>query len=328
VTDELLGRWAMAGRVLEIRRDGAGLFLAAPGVPVELAPRLDPDPGGGYRVTGQPYEGLRLEIAGDGLRLGGVLRLVRDDAASGPTGVLLPASAPDRATLAAYRSLLEQARRAGGAVLQPPDGLDLGDWLIWLTEREELLFHGSDNGELEVLQPRRESWEMSDEGGRGNLAEVYATDDALWALWFAILDREAVRGSFRSASEDFGPAGTAVRVRFFSLDQRVLPRRPFSAGWLYLLPRDGFRHLPIMPGGPPSHEWGSPAPVVPLARLPVDPGDVPYLGQVGTHDDGELMVFEDLADLVRAAGTGAEPTGTGVVLRLTASPELAAVLPR
>ena len=327
MNEELTGRWAMAGRVLELTAGPDGLRLLAPGVPADHGLELVPD-AVGFVLRGHPYDGLTLRPDGADLLLGGGLRLVRDDAATGPTAVPMPTPAPDPATERAFEAFTSEVRLAGGAEVQPPPHLALGDWLAWLPGRDELLFHGSPDGSIARLEPRRESWELQDEGGRGNLAEVYATDDALWALWFAVLDRDAIRGSLRSASENFtGPDGRITRFRFFSLDHRVLPHRPFADGWLYLLPRDTFRPLPILPGGPDSNEWGSPDAVAPLARLRVSPADVPYLDRVGTHDDGELMVFEEAADVLRAAHLDAAATGTGVVLRLAGSPELLAALP-
>jgi hypothetical protein len=327
MTDGPVGRWAMTGRVVEITDGPQGLRLHALGVPAAYAPRLEPD-GTGWVVRGRPYDGLILVPDGDALLLGGALRLVRDASATGPAAVRLPPPAPDPETVAGFEAVLAGVRDAGGAAVALPPGFALGDWLAWLTDRDEFLFHGSQDGSLGTLEPRRTSWELQDEGGRGNLAAVYATDDALWSLWFAVIDRAALRGSMRSAVEDFtAPDGALTRFRFFSLDHRVLPRRPFTDGWLYVLPRDGFRSLPIMPGGPPSHEWGNPSAVVPLARLRVAAAQVPYLEQVSTHDDGDLMVFEEASDRLRDAQLGAAPTGTGVVLHLASSPELLAALP-
>jgi hypothetical protein len=97
-----------------------------------------------------------------------------------------------------------------------------------LTDRDAVLFHGSADGGLDILHPRRTSYEYDDQAGRGNRAAVYATHDGWWALWFAVIDRDLLRGTMRSGVETFHGPQQRLPVYFFSVDYRVLPSRPFA----------------------------------------------------------------------------------------------------
>ena len=331
-----VGRWSASGMLVEIVRRAGDLVVLFADLPEELAPRLrhaDADPSAPLTMRGGPYDGLTVTtVDRDGvphLLIGGTVTMPPWEApAAGSAVHAIPVwpTGPDPDAEPAYSALLAEARDAGGRTIQPPPDLALGRWVRWLTEQDSVLFHGSADGAIDRLLPRRTSYELDDQAERGNRPAVYATDDGWWAMWFAIIDRGRLRGSMRNAVDDFtDPAGRRVPVYHFSVDYRVLPDRPFRDGWLYLLPRDTFERLPVVPGGPPSHEWCSHAPVTPLARVPVRPSDFPFLDRVGSHDDGDLWRYAELADLVRARVTGGRRSPTGVELRLAWDDALAAV---
>jgi hypothetical protein len=115
-------------------------------------------------------------------------------------------------------------------------------------------------------------------------------------------------------------------VYYFSVDERELPRAPWQDGWLYILPRDTFQQLPIVPGGPPSSEWASTEAVRPLARLRVTPGDFPFLEHVCGHDDGELLRHDELSTVVRKHVAAASRGESGVVLEFNWDDQLAGVI--
>jgi hypothetical protein len=81
-----------------------------------------------------------------------------------------------------------------------------------------------------------------------------------------------------------GPDGDRLPVYRFSVDYRIQPP-PLREGRLYILPRDTFHQLPVVPDGPPSPEWCGPETVVPLARLPLRPSDFPFHDGISAHDD-------------------------------------------
>jgi hypothetical protein len=328
------GRWSQGGRLIEVVPDGDGYLLEIPGVPAPYAPRLRPGAGGSHGplvIVGGPYDGLSVTtVHRDGvlhLLVGGVLALPPWSEPAGAAMIRgLPAwpDPPDAETERRYEALLAEVLGSGGGVVRPPAGVALGPWVRWLSDRDAVLFHGSDNGGLDALYPRRTSYEIDDQAQRGNRAAVYATDDGWWALWFSVIDRDRVCGSIRSGVEIFdGPQGQRLPVYRFSVDYRTLPA-PLRDGWLYVLARDTFDQLPVVPGGPPSHEWCSPQTVVPLARLPVRASDFPFHDRISGHDDGELFRLGELNALVRERVTGGSRTLNGVALRMRWDDMLAA----
>jgi hypothetical protein len=333
---EPVGRWSEGGRLIEVvRRDGE-LVVVVPDVPEQYAPRLhgsDADPAGPLVMLGGPYHGLTVEtVQRDGvdhLLIGGVVTLPPWRAPAGGALIRGLPAWPDQIdadTERRYANLLGTVRGAGGAVVQPPADVALGSWVGWLTDQDAVLFHGSADGGIDVLHPRRTSYEFDDQAQRGNRAAVYATDDGWWAMWFSVIHRARLRGSMRNGVETFvDPHRRRLRVYHFSVDYRVLPSRPFHDGWLYVVPRDTFEQLPVMPGGPPSHEWCSRQPVTPLARLPVRPADFPFLDRVSSHDDGDLYRFDELTEMVRERVAGGTRTPDGVALRVRWDDRLAGI---
>jgi hypothetical protein len=157
--------------------------------------------------------------------------------------------------------------------------------------------------------------EINDLRGFGNLEAVYATHDGLWAMFFTIVDRDRLRGSIRNdvgvySSRD----GRSITLYRFSIEQRSLAARPFCPGVLYVLSREHFRRLPLVPGGPPSNEWACPTAVRPLAAIPVTPDDFPFLAQIGGHDDGDFGRLAELGGRVFERVVGAIRITNGVRL--------------
>ncbi len=63
----------------------------------------------------------------------------------------------------------------------------------------------------------------------------------------------------------------------------------------------------------------------PLARLTIDPGDFPFLDQVGGHDDGELIAADELGDIVMSKVTNARPVPGGLVVSLAWDEQVAGI---
>lgn len=330
----VVGRWSASGRAIEIARRNDKLVILAPGAPEEFAPTLiAAERDGRFVIRGGTYDGLSVHVGEQNgmphLVIGDVITLPAWDESSGTPsviGVPAPPMQLDVASERRYVELLEEVRAAGGGVVDPV-GIPLDSWIRWLTDQNVVLFHGSASGDLDELSPRRTSYEFKDEAGRGNLPAIYATQDGWWSLWFAIVARDGLRGTIRSGFEWVDrPDGSRLTVYYFSVDQRELPRAPWHDGWLYILPRDTFQQLPIVPGGPPSSEWASTEAVRPLARLRVTPADFPFLEHVCGHDDGELLRHDELSTVVRKHVAAATRGETGVVLELNWDDELAGVL--
>lgn len=161
------------------------------------------------------------------------------------------------------------------------------DFLRWLTERRDVLFHGSARSDLETLAPIRLS---RDTTRFGDQQALYASNDPVWAIYFAILRRDA---PFSTRNASIGVAGAGVYPRWYSfaLLPPADPQTRFGRGSLYVLPRGPFRPEPPQLGVLDTAQWVSPEPVRALARIGVGPDDFPFLQWVGPYDEREPMLF-------------------------------------
>jgi len=151
--------------------------------------------------------------------------------------------------------------------------------------------HGSGDPDIALFEPRQ----SNDLGEFGNQKAVYAASDGLWAMFFAIVDRERV-GSVTNAcvrlEDEMGALHGPYYV--FSVSQSALPNQPWRMGTVYLLPRDTFTDQPPLTLGSNqvhiaqlrSFEF-----VQPLAKLTVSPEDFPFLMQIRGHDDQRLQEY-------------------------------------
>jgi hypothetical protein len=211
-----------------------------------------------------------------------------------------PAPAPDAGTVAAFDELLDRSVRAGPA--RPIDyRLPAPKWqfLCHVADRGEFVLHGSGNPDIACFEPRQ----SNDIIAFGNRAAVYAAADGLWPMYFAILDRDRYRMSLTNScirvQRGRGPLGDPHY--FFSINRDALERSPWRTGTVYLLPAAGFeREEPFGTGDTRFHtaQAASLAPVVPAAKLVVEPGDFPFLRRIRGHDPA-----------VQAARIAADPDG-------------------
>lgn len=143
-----------------------------------------------------------------------------------------------------------------------------------LAERGDVLFHGSQRGDLERLEPIRLS---RDSTAFGDQQAVYATSDPVWATYFAILRR----GKLSTANGSMGRAGGALFPRryFFSL-RRYDDSEPFGPGFLYVVPRATFACQKPLLGRIDTAQWVSHVAVPMLERFEVTPADFPFLDDV------------------------------------------------
>ncbi|MCA9973064.1 MAG: hypothetical protein KC425_22755, partial [Anaerolineales bacterium] len=223
----------------------------------------------------------------------------------------------DEAKQAAFATLWQAVKAAGdGRYIDYTLPYPKHEFLRYVDQLDEVIFHGSNNADIAEFRPVRTSYELRDSTGRGNLQAVYGTHDGIWAMFFAIIDRQRLVGSINNGVMYFeNAAGETLAMYNFSVSEQSLAERPWCAGTMYLLPRDTFVRLELG-NGVPANEWASETAVRPLARLALQPEDFPFLTDIRGHDDGQLIRFNELSRVVLAAATGAaEPQPD--VFRLT-----------
>lgn len=330
------GRYYFMGMVFDVAARDGELLATVPGVPPGYEIVLEPVAPDQVRLRGGQFEGGTAAFVRDSsgavvsLSAAGIefVRATPETAAGLPVIERHPAPAldltPDKAV--AFNDLLDQlaAHNDGGWI-----DYDLPwprhEFIQYLNEQDRFIFHGSGRADIDVFAPVRKSIELRDDSGRGNLQAVYGTHDGLWAMFFAIVDREKLDGSIRNGVMVFSNRlGEQLAVYNFSVNQHQLADRPWREGTLYLLPRETFVRLELAPGVP-ANEWASEVEVTPVARLRVRPEDFPFLERIGGHDDGELLRAGALGKAIREAALSAALDDDGLTVTVPAamSPDLA-----
>jgi hypothetical protein len=192
-------------------------------------------------------------------------------------------------------------------------------FLQWLVDEHDVILHGSNEMAINDFKPSRNGF---DANPHGNHRAIYATNDGIWPMFFAVLDKPNYQGSMRNGvmwtdadhnEVDFDarrlPAG-ALKWYQFSLNQDEIHKRPWREGMIYILPRRTFEQLRDR-NGVLIAEWASREPVKPLAMLRVEPADFPYVDRVNGHDDTQIVRTQVLMKLLIESASEVEELGDG-----------------
>ena len=164
-------------------------------------------------------------------------------------------------------------------------------FLCYLADHHDIALHGSGDPDIALFEPRQ----SNDLNEFGNQKAIYAASDGLWAMFFAIVDRDRVASITNACirlEEDSGTVHDPLYV--FSVSQSALPHQPWRTGTVYLLPRRTFMtQSPMAFGAYQVHfaQLASFVPVQPLAKITVTPEDFPFLTQIRGHDDDRLQEY-------------------------------------
>jgi hypothetical protein len=154
------------------------------------------------------------------------------------------------------------------------------DFLNYLCDWRGFVAHGSPMPDLPALLPVRLS---KDSGEFGNRQMIFCSPDGIWALWFAIMDKSRIRVT-ENGCVRLGHGPKQIKLYHFDLPTECKQNPPFIDGMIYIANAIDFpehRPYPLLDWFDAEiEEWGSAIPVSPLARLPVSPGDFPYLDMV------------------------------------------------
>lgn len=333
----LTGTYLLGLEPIYVFEHDGDLVMTFPGVPAPFAARVIPE-GDHFRLEGGQLDGSELIFAegypSPGGTLGNVIEFRRAseplDAfkAPGGRGLLPPPFNPSTAERHTYERLLHDVRtNLDGGLLEWNLAWPKWRFIEWLTQQEAVIFHGSPKSDIESFLPVRHSVEIMDQGGTGNLAAIYGTPFGLWAMWFAVIDRDRLKGSIQNGVMRWTDRqGQALDLYHFSVHHEYVGGGIWREGTLYLLPRESFRPIPFFPGGPDSNEWASPSELRPLKRITIRPQDFPFLHQVGGHDDSELLETEHIGEVVMSKVTRARRIAGGLEVALAWDDELSAVM--
>jgi hypothetical protein len=164
-------------------------------------------------------------------------------------------------------------------------------FLTYLCESTNLVLHGSQNLEIEQVEPKQ----ANDKRVYSNQFAIYATTDGIWVMYFAILNRKKYPDLtlFNSCLQArISPDQLSEPFYFFSITQSVLIQKPWCTGVIYILPRQLFTQESsqqtqgteiVFP------HWISSKSAQPIAKLLVQPDDFPFLDQIHGHNDEKLL---------------------------------------
>jgi hypothetical protein len=195
-----------------------------------------------------------------------------------------------------YQQILDKPQQPLSYTLSAPKW----QFLCYLAEKYQLAMHGSGNPSITRFETRQ----ANDISAFGNQKAVYAASDGIWAMFFAVVDRDRYAMSVSNACIHVVPGEneTPIPYYFFSISKNFLPQKPWREGTVYVLPAQTFiTQSPAYLEGVEIRiaQLASFVEVEPLARLVVTPEDFPFLEQIRGHDDARL------AEYAQAMQTGA-----------------------
>ncbi len=165
-------------------------------------------------------------------------------------------------------------------------------FLCYLAEQHGVVLHGTGAPALQVFEPRP-SIDLSEFGAQ---TAVYAAEDGLWAMFFAILDRVnypmATSNACVRLVDKNGKESEPYYV--FSISQSALLKQPWRRGMVYLLPGDTFINQPSLRFGQYEvqiPQLASLVPVKPYSYLGVAPEEFPFLKDIRGIDDSRLAEY-------------------------------------
>jgi hypothetical protein len=290
------GVYQVAGLRIEVIPDGHDWKLVFGGVPGGFEPGLVRLDDSSFKVERGPFHDAVFVFDSPAGGRAGMIPFVRAEGkyeVEPGQGLAPPPLNADPKRDESFAELLAAA--APGARVEWGLSYPKHEFVRWAQSLDRFVFHSSNNVGIAEFLPVRNSIELQDHSGRGNLGAVYATHDGYWSMFFAVVDRERIRGSIRNGVSYWeAPDGRTATTYNFSVEQGSLSGRPFTRGAIYLLPRDTFHRLPFYPDGPMSNEWASQEPVRPFASLLVEPDDFPFLDRIAGHEEPEFLSMLDL----------------------------------
>ncbi len=198
----------------------------------------------------------------------------------------------DEAARSGFAELLNSSLRDGECpALEYTLPYPKWQFLCYLADEHNFALHGSGNPQIDLFEPRQ----SNDVGEFGNQKAVYAAADGLWAMFFAVVDRDRVASVANACIRVTDETGTQHGPFYvFSVSRSILPDRPWRTGTVYILPRSTFVEQPPVSLGAIKAQipqLASFEPVPPIAKLTVAPEDFPFLSQIRGHADDRLQDY-------------------------------------
>ena len=128
------------------------------------------------------------------------------------------------------------------ALLRRHGDIDPWTFLCGVADRRRIAFHGTGDAGIESFEPRQ----PVDFAPFGDQKAVFATSDPIWAMFYAIVDRDRYDITLNNGCifllDSSGHPGAPHY--YFSISRQALQERPWRSGYVYLLPAESFVEQP------------------------------------------------------------------------------------
>jgi hypothetical protein len=334
---EYVGYYYFFGLVFDVKIRQGQLIASIPGVPAGYEVMLEPVGDDQFRNIGGPVDSSTItfirnesdEVTKIQVEPFELVRINQEALNNLPDIKRYPAPEFERTPekLGQFEKLLHDSlAQADGDWIEYDLPYPKHEFVQYVTAQDQIIFHGTNNLEIEEFQPLRKSMELHDETGRGNIQGVYGTHDGLWSMFFAIVDRQRLDGTIRNGVMYFqNQAGEQIAIYNFSINQAQLAEQPYIEGALYFLPRESFTRLHLTSQSV-ANEWASQQPVKPVAKLKIQPEDFPFLEQIDGHDDSEIIRANNMSAQIRGAAIAAALQGDTFQVTLPRESQIAGLL--
>jgi hypothetical protein len=157
-------------------------------------------------------------------------------------------------------------------------------WFLHRAVQRGFVLHGSNERSIEEFRTR----ENFDAHNVRRVEGVWASDDAIWPIYFAVVNRPVAQSYINWCEHVPG------RSRYlFSIGSDPRDAGSWTDGTVYVLDARPFEPTPE------SRELVSRVPVRPRARLRVSPADFPFKGKTLGHRRGESVTRVALRNALR-----------------------------
>jgi hypothetical protein len=168
-----------------------------------------------------------------------------------------------------FENLYQQILNSGDTLLiENLEGFSKTEFLEYLSQTGKFVFHGTNNSEIEELEPRQASCRSKK---FGNLNAVYSTTDPVLPTFHAVFNKTYFSGVSSS--------GVTNKEYKFAIDGTFGDGKTWTNGCVYILDRNLFQQGED-DFGKPIDEFVSEVPVKPKAKLLIIPNDFEYIEKV------------------------------------------------
>jgi hypothetical protein len=148
-------------------------------------------------------------------------------------------------------------------------------WFLHHLLARGFVLHGSNEPAIDEFETRPNF----DAHNERHVEAVFASDDAIWPLYFAVVNRPVVRSLINWCEHP----GNGTSRYVFSIGADPRDDASWTTGTIYVLPSATFALTPE------SRELTSLVPVRPRARLTVEPEDFPFKAKTRGHRRGDSV---------------------------------------